>query len=110
MQQFQLGPKAIQTIEKIQSDLNRFPRRERASILRYLNQSLTAGTTTNVRSLGSRRVVRATTTSTTARAGVRGKVKTKGWSSRQAKLSQVAKKRKRDASGHFVPSSRRRAA
>jgi hypothetical protein len=98
MHQFRLGPKAIQEIQKFQGVLARFPRKERISMVRYLGQ---AQAITVPASLARTNVV--SLRRGAGKAAVTGATK---WTSRQRKLSKVAKARKRDASGHFVPAKR----
>jgi hypothetical protein len=61
MQQFRLGPAAVQTIQKINNDLNRFNRNERLSIVRFLGLSAAPPT--------------GTTAAMTRKVPVKGKVK-----------------------------------
>lgn len=98
MHQFQLGPKAIQEIQRFQLTLNRFTRKERLSIVRYLSQSLTAGGYVDRKAtvrgvVVAAKTTRATRTTTTADAGA----------SRRRKLSKVARARVRGPGGTFAP-------
>jgi hypothetical protein len=95
MHRFTLGPKAVQEIKKFQVVLNRFPWKERKSIVGYLAQDVNQ---------------KNASTGTTATRNVRRRV-TQGKrlgdgqlpTTRQRKLSRIASSRKRTASGTFAP-------